>query len=68
MRYFFEADVAVQEQMHQLHVVATMVLTHAALSNLFPRGVAGTGVINVSSVAAFGPSRRTSATAPPRLG
>lgn len=52
--YFFEADVAVQEQMHQLHVVATMVLTHAALANLFPRGAPGTGVINVSSVAAFG--------------
>jgi short-subunit dehydrogenase len=56
MGYFFEADVAGQESMHQLHVVATMVLTHAAVSNLFRRGVAGTGVINVSSVAAFGPS------------
>jgi short-subunit dehydrogenase len=56
MGYFFEADVAGQERMHQLHVVATTVLTHAALSNLFPRGAAGTGVINVSSVAAFGSS------------
>lgn len=54
LRYFFEADVAVQERMHQLHVIATMVLTHAALANLFPRGAPGTGVINVSSVAAFG--------------
>ena len=54
--YFFEADAAGQEQMHELHVVAATVLTHAALKNLFPRGQAGTGVINVSSVAAFGPS------------
>lgn len=56
MGYFFEADLAGQERMHQLHVVATMALTHAALENLFPRGVSGTGVINVSSVAAFGSS------------
>ena len=56
MGYFFEAAVAGQESMHQLHVLATTVLTHAALANLFPRGVAGTGVINVSSIAAFGAS------------
>ncbi len=56
MGYFFEADPAGQERMHQLHVVATMVLTQAALGNLFARGAAGTGVINVSSVAAFGSS------------
>lgn len=56
MGYFFETDAAEQERMHQLHVVATTVLTHAALQNLFPRAVAGTGVINVSSVAAFGSS------------
>lgn len=56
MGYFFEADVAGQERMHELHVLATMILTHAALANLFPRGQAGTGVINVSSVAAFSPS------------
>jgi uncharacterized protein len=56
MGYFFEADLAGQERMHELHVVATMVLTHAALENLFARGTAGTGVINVSSVAAFGSS------------
>lgn len=54
--YFFESDLREQEAMHQLHVVATMALTHAALANLVPRGVAGTGVINVSSVAAFGVS------------
>lgn len=56
MGYFFEADVVQQERMHQLHVVATMRLSHAALANLFPRAVPGTGVINVSSVAAFGTS------------
>lgn len=54
--YFFETNVESQERMHQLHVLATMSLTHAALENLFPRGQAGTGVINVSSVAAFAPS------------
>ena len=56
MGYFFETDLRGQEQMHQLHVLATMTLTHEALANLFPRGIAGTGVINVSSVAAFGTS------------
>ena len=54
--YFFETDAKGQEQMHQLHVLATVSLTHAAMANLFPRGKAGTGVINVSSVAAFAPS------------
>lgn len=54
--YFFESELADQENMHRLHVMATLVLTHAALENLVPRGVAGTGVINVSSVAAFGAS------------
>lgn len=52
-RYFFETDAAGQDAMHRLHVVATARLTHAALANLTPRAVAGTGVINVSSVAAF---------------
>jgi uncharacterized protein len=51
--YFFEADTAGQQQMHLLHVVATSRLTHAALANLVPRAMSGTGVINVSSVAAF---------------
>ncbi len=54
--YFFETDVESQERMHRLHVLATVSLTHAAIANLFPRGKAGTGVINVSSVAAFAPS------------
>ncbi len=51
--YFFETDAESQDAMHRLHVVAVARLTHAALANLAPRGVAGTGVINVSSVAAF---------------
>jgi short-subunit dehydrogenase len=51
---FWEADVAGQDAMHRLHVLATMRLTHAALENLVPRAQADTGVINVSSVAAFG--------------
>jgi hypothetical protein len=54
MGYFFEADLAGQERMHQLHVLATLALTHAALENLVPRARPGTGVINVSSVAAYG--------------
>ena len=54
MGYFFEADLDGQERMHRLHVLATLSLTHAALANLFRRAPAGTGVINVSSVAAFG--------------
>lgn len=54
--YFFEAGLPGQEQMHQLHVLATVSLTHAALANLVPKALPGTGVINVSSVAAFGTS------------
>src|ERR1700704_4584072 len=51
--YFFETDPHIQEQMHRLHVIATMRLSHAALANLIPRAAAGTGIINVSSVAAY---------------
>ncbi|MEP6962057.1 MAG: SDR family NAD(P)-dependent oxidoreductase, partial [Acidobacteriota bacterium] len=51
--YYFETDAVGQDRMQRLHVVATARLTHAALKNLQPRGVPGTGVINVSSVAAF---------------
>ncbi|MEO5922977.1 MAG: SDR family NAD(P)-dependent oxidoreductase [Bryobacteraceae bacterium] len=51
--YFFETDAEGQDAMHRLHVVATARLTHAALANLTPRAVSGSGVINVSSVAAF---------------
>jgi uncharacterized protein len=53
--YFWESDIAAQGRMHRLHVLTVVSLTHAALANLVPRGQAGTGVINVSSVAAFGP-------------
>jgi short-subunit dehydrogenase len=50
--FFADNDVESQLQMHRLHVLAALHLTHAALANLIPRGVGG--VINVSSVAAFG--------------
>jgi len=50
--FFADASLASQLQMHRLHVLATMRLTHAALKNLVPRGEGG--VINVSSVAGFG--------------
>ena len=49
---FFEADLDGQLRMHRLHVLATMRLTHAALPGMVAR--AKGGVINVSSVAAFG--------------
>jgi short-subunit dehydrogenase len=49
---FWEADLAGQEKMHRLHVMATMRLTHAALRVMTARNQGA--VINVSSVAAFG--------------
>ena len=52
---FWTADLHSQEQMHQLHVMATMRLTHTALSCMVDRGHGA--VINVSSVAAFGQSQ-----------
>ena len=51
---FWIANVHSQEQMHRLHIMATMRLTHAALAVLVPRDSGA--VINVSSVAAFGQS------------
>ncbi len=51
---FWVADLQGQEQMHQLHVMAAMRLTHAALGYMVERGQGA--VINVSSVAAFGQS------------
>lgn len=48
---FWETDVAAQERMHRLHVIATMRLTHAALAAMVPRGEGG--IVNVSSVAGF---------------
>jgi short-subunit dehydrogenase len=50
--FFADASVESQLQMHRLHVLATVALTHAALENLVPKGSGG--VINVSSVAGFG--------------
>jgi uncharacterized protein len=49
--FFADRDVESHLQMHRLHVLAVAHLTHAALTNLVPRGEGG--VINVSSVAAF---------------
>jgi short-subunit dehydrogenase len=48
---FWKADIADQEAMHRLHVLATVRLTHAALRGMTERGRGA--VINVSSVAAF---------------
>ena len=48
---FWEASLESQEKMHQVHVMATMRLTYAALNNLVPRNTGG--VINVSSVSAY---------------
>jgi uncharacterized protein len=55
--FFADTDVESQLQMHRLHVLATLHLTHAALENLVPRGEGG--IINVSSVAAFGQTTGT---------
>ena len=49
--HFWESDLDVQEQMHRVHVMATVRLTHAALRNMVKRNSGG--VINVASVAAF---------------
>jgi uncharacterized protein len=48
---FFQADIEGQDQMHRLHVMAAMRLTHVALRDMVKRGKGA--VINVSSVAAF---------------
>jgi len=56
MGNFFDADVRQQEAMHRLHILNTVILTRAALSNLAARAQPRTGIINVSSVAAFGTS------------
>jgi uncharacterized protein len=50
--YFFEADLRLQLDMHELHVLATMRLCHAAVMNLL-NGSGKRGIINVSSVAGF---------------
>jgi len=51
--YFFDVDVRREEAMVRLHLLTTTSLTQAALANLVARGQAGSGVINVSSVAAY---------------
>ena len=51
---FWETPLEGQERMHQLHVMATLRLTRAALAGMVPRGRGG--VIHVSSVAGFGQS------------
>jgi hypothetical protein len=48
---FWESPLKAQEQMHRLHIMATVRLTHAALRNMVPRDFGG--VINVASVSAF---------------
>jgi hypothetical protein len=48
---FWEADLASQERMHRLHVMATVRLTHAVLGNMVARDFGG--IINVASVSAF---------------
>lgn len=53
---FHKASFVEQNRMHRLHVLTTLELSHAALTNLLARQDAGprTGIINVSSVASFG--------------
>lgn len=48
---FWESPLEIQEDMHRLHVMAPVRLTHAALRNMVPRDIGG--VINVASVSAF---------------
>lgn len=52
---FWEATLESQEQMHQLHVMATVRLTHSALRNMVPRD--NGAIINVASVAGFARSQ-----------
>ena len=52
LKRFWVADLHGQEQMHKLHVMAAMRLTHTALRGMVERDRGA--VINVSSVAAFG--------------
>ena len=48
---FFESELAAQDRMHRLHVMAIMRLSHAALRRMVARKSGS--LINVSSVAAF---------------
>lgn len=49
---FWEADRSAQISMHEVHILATMCLTRAALDRMIPRRSGG--IVNVSSVAGFG--------------
>lgn len=51
MGAFWEVPIEVQDQMHRLHVLATLRLTHAALPAMVARNRGS--IVNVSSVAAF---------------
>jgi short-subunit dehydrogenase len=48
---FWKTDLAMQDRMHRVHVLATLRLNHAALRNLVAHGRGG--IINVASVAGF---------------
>lgn len=48
---FWNTPYEQQEQMHKLHILATLRLSHAALRNFVPRDCGG--IINVASVSAF---------------
>jgi len=48
---FWETPLEGQDQMHRLHVMATMRLTHAALRNFVPKNAGA--LINVASVSAW---------------
>lgn len=54
---FWEADIAAQTRMHQLHIIATLRLTRAALDMMIPRRRGS--IVNVSSVAGFGQAIRS---------
>lgn len=48
---FWETDLARQDEMHRLHILATLHLCRAALAAFVPRGRGA--IVNVASVAAF---------------
>ncbi len=48
---FWEGKLASHEQMHRLHILATLRLCHAALQNFVPRNRGA--IVNVASVASF---------------
>lgn len=48
---FWQNEYTAQEKMHELHVMATLRLTHAALGNLVKRNAGA--IVNVASVSAF---------------